>query len=106
MSKSNLNLRSRLSIVAIVTALSTSALATDHELRIGRYQTVSIQMQAEQLEKSARPETMAIPDELDPCADALLEPDIGLNKDSAPRSAVLSIVDQDVNTKEGRSDAE
>jgi hypothetical protein len=105
MSISTVQLRSQLGIVVIASVLSMDALTEDDDVRIGRYQTVSAEPQAVQLEKSTRPETMASPDALDPCTDALLESDIGLNKDSAPKSAAPSIVDQDVNATEGRSDA-
>lgn len=106
MSKSNAFRRSWLLIVAAVTALATGAPVAEHELRIGRYQTVRSEPQAEQPGTGAKPAPMAIPDAPASCVDTVIETAAGPGKDSAPEDAVQSAVDQDVNAREGRSDAE
>jgi len=93
-------------IVAAVTVFATGAPAAKHELRIGRYQTVRTELQAEQPATDAKPASMATPDAPASCVDTVLESDAGPGKGSAPEDAVQSAVDQDVNAREGRSDAE
>lgn len=106
MSKSNAFRRSWLIIAVTVAALATSALAAEHELRIGRYQTVGTEPQAEQPGTDAKLASMATPDAPASCVDTVIETAAGPGMDSAPEDAVQSAVDQDVNAREGRGDAE
>jgi hypothetical protein len=94
MSNSTVHRRSQLRIIVIAFVLSMSAHAEDHEVRIGRYETIDTEKGCEQLEESVAPEPEGSPHQVEPQADASLKADVDVN------------VDQAINAAKGNSDEE
>jgi hypothetical protein len=106
MSNITAHLRSKLSFVVIASALSMSLLAADHEVRIGRYQTIGTETRCEQARERVAPEPVANPDKLVPRAEASLEPDVAVTFDSNSTRTALSIVDQAKSVADKSNDEE
>ena len=61
----------RLCIAAIATVISLCANATDHEIRIGRYQTVNVDAPSQEIEIAPRLQPIALPDHVTTRGEAL-----------------------------------